>query len=96
MFNEFDFIENLKSEILNHNFTTLDELEEFIHQQLDNEVIYYSDCFDIIKVLNFTNFEDNIFGECKDVCQAAYCALYNLIYDQNSEIFDLYNITSED
>ena len=95
MFNEFDFIDNLKSEILNHNFNNYEALEEFIFTMLDSEVIYYSDCFDIIKALNFTNFEDSIFGPCNNVTQAAYSARYDLVFNQNSDILDLYNLCDE-
>jgi hypothetical protein len=95
MFNEFDFIDNLKSEILNHNFNNYEALEEFIFTMLDSEVIYYSDCFDIIKALNFTDFENDIYGTCNNVTQAAYCALHDLVFNQNWDILDLYNLCDE-
>jgi len=95
MFNEFNFIEDLKSELINHNFNNYEDLEEFIFNTIDNEVIYYSHCFDIIKVLNFTNFENDIFGTCNNVTQAAYCALHDLVFNQNGDILDLYNLCDE-
>jgi hypothetical protein len=82
MFNKYDFIRDTKDIILSE-LENITDIDQFINEIIDNEVIYYSDCFEICKELNFTHFEHDIFGMCKDICQAAFCALYDLIYDES-------------
>jgi len=92
MFNKYRFIEELKEELtkeclkLNLSGDSEDEIYEslrtYIDESLENAVIYYNECFDIIKALQFTNFDaaNNDLGiDCKDISQAAFCALYELI-----------------
>lgn len=82
MFNKYDFIRDTKDIILSE-LENITDIDQFVNEIIDNEVIYYSDCFNICKELNFTHFEHEIFGTCKDICQAAYCALYDLIYNES-------------
>lgn len=88
MFNKFQFIDEVK-ETLKNELQNITDIDQFINEIIDNEVIYYHDCFEICKELNFTHFDHDIFGTCTDICQAAYCALYDLIYDE-SDILDYY------
>lgn len=85
-FNEYQFIDDLQNEllqrILNEELTDSSEIWDFIHPELDNQVIYYSDCFDICKKLCFTDFTGHDLGEINGICQAAYCALYDWINDE--------------
>ena len=105
MFNKYKFIEELQEELTNECLKlslsgssedeTFESLEAYINESIENSVIYYNECFDIIKALQFTSFgaNDNDLGiDCKDVSQAAYCALYELI---NEELSDLYLIIKE-
>jgi hypothetical protein len=88
MFNKYHFISDTKDIILS-KLQNITDINQFINEIIDNEVIDYSDCFEICKELNFTHFEHDIFGTCKDICQAAYCALYDLIYN-DSDILDYF------
>ena len=88
MFNKYDFISDTKDTILSE-LQNITDIEDFLHGIIEHEIMYYSDCFDICKELNFTHFEHEIFGTCKDICQAAYCALYDLIYNE-SDILDYF------
>jgi hypothetical protein len=89
MFNQYHFIETLKSFIYS-DFQNYTELDDLIFDFIDNNCIYYADCFDIIKELNFINFNHDTFGICDTVNKAAFCALYDLIYN-DSDIFDCYD-----
>jgi hypothetical protein len=84
-FNKYAFIEDLtnqlKTEIKNYGVDDMDAIETLISEQLDNEVIYYADCFDICKELNATSF-DMFDIPCNDICQLAWCALYELVGEQ--------------
>lgn len=79
MFNQYGFIaslqEDLKERIQSEEITTADGIHDFITEEVDNACIYYADCFDIIKTLNFTDFTGSDF-EITNVSQAAYAALY--------------------
>ena len=94
MFNKYQFLDELKETVKNE-ISNITDLDQFIHEIIDNECIYYSDCFDIIKHLNFTHFEHDIFGTCDNVCKAAFCALYDLIHEE-SDIFNYYESLTEE
>jgi hypothetical protein len=73
---------NLLDEISNNNLCDMDEAWTFIHEAIENEIIYYADCFDICKDLNFTDFTGHELGDATNICQAAYFALYDWINEQ--------------
>jgi len=56
-----------------------------IHQEVDNECIYYSDCFKIIEACGMTDWKENEFGEITNIQQLAFVALYDFVID-NLEI----------
>lgn len=72
--------------------------DEIIMPLLDNMVIYYHDCFNIISALGFVSFsDDNMLGiEINDVCTAAFVALYQdvyesgIIYDAVDKVLGIY------
>lgn len=109
-----DIIENLKEEI-NHKikedtrFTNdiiedkLNDLQEDINHQINCEVanacIYYSDCFDIVKELSVTDWEDlnKELGTISDICSLAMFALIQEIYESyESDIYDSMNTHYKD
>lgn len=92
---------NASSEIIDDcNNMTIEEhianIEDNIHHQIDSEVanacIYYSDCFDIVKELGVTDWEDlsKEYGTISDICSLAMFALSSEIYESGyeSEIHD--------
>tara|TARA_R110002124_G_C8548408_1_gene479021 strand:+ start:49 stop:372 length:324 start_codon:yes stop_codon:yes gene_type:complete len=100
MFNKYKFIEELNEDLRSEckeflstsddNEECYEHLQNYISEDLETCVIYYNHCFDIIKALQFTSFDanDNDLGiECKDVSQAAYCALYELIQDEAEDLY---------
>lgn len=93
MFNQYVFIENTK-EIILSELQNITDIEDLIFSCIDNEIIYYSDCFDIIKELNFTDFNHHIFGVCDTVDKAAFCALYDLVYNDSDVIEYFEELTS--
>jgi hypothetical protein len=70
-------IESVKN---NHSVDESD-LAEQLNNDIDNAVIYYRDCFDIIKDCNFTDFTESDF-EISNISQAAFAALYEFAYGE--------------
>tara|TARA_B110000908_G_scaffold113851_1_gene133546 strand:- start:53 stop:421 length:369 start_codon:yes stop_codon:yes gene_type:complete len=77
-FNKYDFLSDLEDSIRTEQ---PEDIWEMVHQEIDRECIYYSDCFDIIKALNFTDWEDNEFGQINNITQLAFTALYDFVVD---------------
>jgi len=88
MYYKHEFIENTKETILTE-LQNITDIGDFLNDIIEHEVMFYEDCFDICKELNFINFEHELFKQCKDICQAARCALYDLIY-HDSDILDYF------
>jgi len=95
MFNKFNFISDLK-EFIKSEATNYSDFEQLISEYLDNQVIYYSDCFDICKGLNLTDFEHELFGTCKDICQLAYCGLYDIVQCEYIKLYDIFNSLTDE
>jgi hypothetical protein len=95
-FNKYAFIEDLtnqlKTEIKEYDVRDMDEIDVLSYEFIANACIYYSDCFDICKELNATSF-DMFDTTCTDICQLAYCALYELVNEQldRNELEELIN-----
>lgn len=95
-FNKYEFLtklnDSLKEEIELGYITNLTDVYNGMHILIEDATIYYSDCFDICKELNATHF-DQYDSECKDICQLAFCALYDFCMSEwdNSEIEELLN-----
>ena len=77
-FNKYDFLEELEDSI---RIEQPEDIWEMVHQEIERECIYYSDCFDIIKALNFTDWEDNELGQINNITQLAFTALYEFVVD---------------
>jgi len=85
-FNKYAFLGDLENsllwEIINENLTSEDEIMDFIFSELENRVIYYSDCFDISKTLNLTSFEGFELGDAKNINDLAYFGLYEFVNEE--------------
>ena len=81
-FNEYAFLEDLKTIIKEENPT---DVWELIHEEIERECIYYADCFEIVRALHITDWKDNEFGEITNIAQLAFVALYDFVID-NLEI----------
>ena len=86
LFNKYQFLryleEGITNEIENGNINDEDDLRTYIDQELDNAVIYYRDCFEIAMELNATSFDGWELGTANDICQLAYFALYEYVYEE--------------
>ena len=81
-FNEKDFLLDLEDSI---KIESPEDVWEFVSHEIDRECIYYSDCFDIVKALNVTDWSDNEFGEITSIQHLAWVSLYEFVSD-NIEI----------
>jgi len=54
---------------------------EYIHHEIDNAVMYYTDCLDIIGALRYWDWEDNELGRIDNITQLAWVALYDYVVD---------------
>lgn len=86
MFNKYKWLEEqteslieyIKEDHKNGNRTDVDSLQEKLHIDLDTDVIYYSDCWDICKELAPAyEWDRSDFGPINNVSQLAYVALYD-------------------
>lgn len=91
-FNIREYIEELREEIIDamvsEDITEEYELDDWINQDIDNQVIYYSDSIEIIKELgayDWSSFE----LECTNISQVAYCALRDEIYNHDFDFDEL-------
>ena len=95
-FNKYAFIQDLtsqlKTEIKEYDVQDIEQLDTIVHEFIDNECIYYADCFDICKELNATDFTAYDM-ECSTINQLAYCALFEFIGEQldYNELYQLIN-----
>ena len=82
-FNKYQFVADLEAELLeavaSDQIESTDQVWDWIHQSIDNAVIYNADCFAIISELNYTDWSDSEFGPVTTISIAAYSALYELV-----------------
>lgn len=81
-FNKYGFIQDLTDFLTNEINNGNDaDIYGLISEYIENEIIYYADCWDICKTLNandFTAFD----MECNNITQLAYCALHELVNEE--------------
>jgi hypothetical protein len=84
-FDQYEFVSTLEKEIKDKiqkgEFGEYYDIQEFINEEIETACIYYSDCFDIIKALNFTDFNNSSF-EITNVAEAAACALSEFLLER--------------
>ena len=76
-----DLIHELKNQILNYDCKDFEKLEILIDEYIENECIYYSDCFKICESLHaydFTAYD----VDCKNISELAFYALRNLVINE--------------
>ena len=95
-FNKYTYLTDIKTELINEinagNINNYDDIQEYIFQDIDNACIYYSDCFEICKELNATDFTAYA-SECNNISQLAWNALYEYICEEldTNELEELIN-----
>jgi hypothetical protein len=84
MWNKFEFIEKTEN-LINDAIKTGEIFDHesfypFLDSIIENECIYYNDCFDIIKELQYTDWQDNEFGiNVTDITTLAVIALTEFV-----------------
>ena len=64
-----------------------DDFYEFLHEWIDNAVIYTSDCEDILKNnMEYCFDEHDVYGRAENVGQAAYACAYDYIMDNDDTV----------
>ncbi len=80
-FNKHTFLTLLKAEIADPA-NDITDVSDFIHQEIDNAVIYYSSCYAIIADCGITEWsEHDTFGTPTNISQLAYIALFDFVND---------------
>ena len=90
MFNKYEWLTRKQEALKDHiswevghgNEVDTDQLQEQLRIELDNSVIYYHECFDIIKYCGFADWSDHELGPITNVSQAAYIALYDFCNEE--------------
>ncbi len=89
-FNKYDFISDLKDSIGDFldesNFEDdqdiSEEMHQFIHEQIDNEIIYYHNCWQICMQQGNPDFHIEQTGEtAKDITELAYWTLWDIVQE---------------
>jgi p-aminobenzoyl-glutamate transporter AbgT len=95
-FNKYQFISGLESDIngaiIMNDIKSMDDVREWIDNELDTICIYYANCFDIIKELNFTDWSDC--GNVTNVTDAAFFALTDFV-DENLDLKQFEELIAE-
>ena len=87
-FNKYHFITDLKDSIgefiddseFEDDQDISDEVYQFIHEQIENEVIYYHDCWIICMTEGNTDFIIEQTGEtAKNITELAYWTLWDIV-----------------
>jgi|TARA_R110000787_G_scaffold152211_1_gene265998 regulator of replication initiation timing len=90
-FNKYHFISDLKEAMgefledsdFEDDENIDDDMQQFIHEYIDNEVIYYHDCWQICMQEGNTDFNIEQIGEkAKSITELAYWTLTTIV-DEN-------------
>jgi len=89
-FNKYDFISDLKDSIgefiedseFEDDQDISDNVYQFIHEQIENEIIYYYDCWRICSDQGCTDFFIEQIGKtAKNITELAYWTLWDIVQD---------------
>lgn len=90
-FNKWQWVrecdEEVARQLKNGYLTNEEECWDLVFNMISDAVIYYSDCFEIVQELNFTQFEDATFP-----IKSIYDAAYNALYEWSLENVDVDNM----
>lgn len=94
-FNKYKWVQMVEDEIFNQAendiIRTQDDAWELVNMMIDDSTIYNSDCFDIIKELNYFDWENSDLP-VTNIRQAAYNALLDLAIEKVDIEKNLYNV----
>ena len=101
MFNKYKWLkeqtESLKEyinyEVAHGNTVDYSDLQEQLHNDIDRDVIYYSDCWDICKELaEVTEWDKMELGPITSLQQLAYASLYEFA-NENLDLEEILETT---
>jgi len=94
-FNKYQWVQMVEDEIFTKAeddiIRTQDEAWELVNTMIDDSTIYNSDCFDIIKALNYFDWENSDLP-VTNIRQATYNALLDLAIEKVDIEKNLYNV----
>ena len=92
-----DFNEDALYEFHQGSFDDQDGFYDWVHEYVDNAVIYTHTCKEICEALNYDVFEDHdLWGKAENWSQAAYACLYDHIYETGYTFDEIENIVKND
>lgn len=77
-FDAVEFLAELEDSLRNDNPS---DKWGYIHEEIDNAVIYYTDCVAIVASLQYWDWEENEMGRIDNITQLAWVALYEYVVD---------------
>lgn len=89
-FNKYEFISDLKDSIgefledseFEDDQDISDEMQQFIHEQIENEIIYYHNCWQICMQQGNPDFYIEQTGtDAKNITELAYWTLWDIVQD---------------
>lgn len=84
-FNKYQFLQELEADIIkeikSEQIDNIDSVYDFIYEYVDNACIYNSDCFDICKELDASDFNGYDY-ECETISQLAYASLVEFVFNE--------------
>lgn len=85
-FNKYGYIEDLQDlllqAVLDGDLENADYIHDHISADLDNQVIYYQDCFEIAEALSLTSFTGYELGDAKNITELAYFGLWEWVNEE--------------
>jgi phospholipid N-methyltransferase len=94
-FNKYKWVQMVEDEIFTKAeddiIRSQDDAWELVNTMIDDSTIYNSDCFDIIKELNYFDWENSDLP-VTNIRQAAYNALLDLAIEKVDIEKNLYNV----
>ncbi len=86
-YNKYKFIEELTQEIKDaiesEEINDRDDIDQRISESVENECIYYKNCFEIAMELNATDFTAyDMGGDIHDISGLAFAALYEYAFEE--------------
>jgi hypothetical protein len=83
-FNKYNWIEEQIASLseLAKDGGDYDDLQQRLHEDIDNDCIHYAHCFALIAELGMTDWSDSEFGRITNIQQLAYVALYEFASEE--------------
>lgn len=97
-FDRYAFVDNLKEEIKEEQFTSSDEIERYIQEAIDNALIYYSDILDIAKdfdVIDYSQLASDVYEPFYEYVLSEIDE-DDLLYNDEDYEFDLDTVNPDD